>query len=495
MHINDSVDTLQDLTNSLLPGTEGLFHVKETDRIYKWAKEKREWIAIKFKSMYFKQDKNYKNCNKKIRNVNLVIDAPVEKIKNDFFNNIVTMLNKTCETLFKMCKNGDFGDFEETKQILNNKSFVENICKSKKQKNGLGFKNFYRNLGFKDYKFINKKGKQVIEKVEKMSIPKRGFLRWAQERILAILERFPNLKQFKRPKKIEDCARLYNSQVKIKNGIIKIMPFYKQEYYEYPLKVFRKNDRAVTADHEENIFNLLNKKESQGGNLKFSEKQNAFTFTQRLTFESNWKYEPKGFLGFDINKSPESFLFFSKTIEFNGKKTKVIKKNKLDKKIQSLEYQLKDLNSEKGLRKKAKKVHKKLRQLYKSAVLEILNYCEKNELAICIDDLTTGERNGSFGQDKIRSLMVEICEQELIPFVLVPTPYTTRICNSCGHVHPKIDTEIRKFNCQKCNKFLIRDENSAKNIETIGKEIWENGFCLTLIKYKKEFGVDILKHK
>lgn len=491
MHINDSVDTLQDLTNSFPSGTEGLFHVKETDRVYRWAKNKREWGAIKLKSPYFKQDKNYNNSNKKIRNVNLAIDAPVEQIKNDFFNNVVIVLNKTCEILFKMCRDGDFGNFEKTKQILNNKSFVENICKSKKQKNGLGFKNFYRNLGFKDHK----KGKQVIQKVEDMSIPKRGFPRWAQERILAILKRFPNLKQFKRPKKIEGCVRLHDSQVKIKDGIIKIMPFYKHEYYEYPLKIFRKNDRVATGDHEKNIFNLLNEKKSQGGNLKFNEKQNAFILTQRLTFKSNWKYKPKGFLGFDINKSPESFIFFSKTIEFNGEKTKVIKKNKLNKKIQFLENQLKDVNSEKGLRSKAKRIHKKLKQLYRCVILEILNYCKKNQLAICIDDLTTGERNGSFGQDKIRSLMVEICEQENIPFVLVPTPYTTRICNSCGHVHPKIDLDTRKFNCQKCNKFLIRDENSAKNIETIGKEIWENGFCLTLIKYKKEFGVDILKHK
>src|SRR3989344_2131519 len=49
--------------------------------------------------------------------------------------------------------------------------------------------------------------------------------------------------------------------------------------------------------------------------------------------------------------------------------------------------------------------------------------------------------------------------------------YTTRDCNFCGHRNRKLFLRQRQFCCEKCNKELPRDYNSAINILVRGKEL------------------------
>src|SRR3989344_3137142 len=53
----------------------------------------------------------------------------------------------------------------------------------------------------------------------------------------------------------------------------------------------------------------------------------------------------------------------------------------------------------------------------------------------------------------------------------VDPSYTTRDCNFCGHRNRKLFLRQRQFCCERCNKELPRDYNSAINILVRGKEL------------------------
>ena len=72
--------------------------------------------------------------------------------------------------------------------------------------------------------------------------------------------------------------------------------------------------------------------------------------------------------------------------------------------------------------------------------------------------------------------------------MLVPTPYTTRVCHACGHLHGKISVGVREFECEECGVKLVRDQNSAVNIEHRGKIIWKEGVEAAEEKFKEKHG-------
>lgn len=233
-----------------------------------------------------------------------------------------------------------------------------------------------------------------------------------------------------------------------------------------------------------------------GGQLNF--RANRAFYTARATIPVTWKYQPKDFVGFDCNKSKETFLTWSKPIIFFGDELKVLKKthSKLER-VFSIEKSLKELNGienkKSKIRRKIKLKHKYHEKEYVLIVKEILDYFESNNFGIIIDMLSCGARTGTFGQDKLCSLLVRECENRGIPYILCPTPYTTRLCNVCGHLHGKIELSVRKFDCQGCGIELNRDDNAAKNIEARGKLIWELGLAKVEEDFLKKYKVSLFK--
>lgn len=237
-------------------------------------------------------------------------------------------------------------------------------------------------------------------------------------------------------------------------------------------------------------------KNNPGGQLKFL--KNKTFFTCRVEVPVVWKYEPVDFIGFDFNKTKETFMTFSNNINLFGEITDIIPKTHLLlTQARKLDEELKELNKIKQkkhkIRIKIKKTHARHEKLFISIVDKVIDHCEKNKVCICIDNLTCGARTGSFGQDKVKKLLIKNCENKGIPFVIVPTPYTTRLCNKCEHLHDTIPPDIREFNCNSCRVNLLRDPNSAINIEKRGKQIWEIGIGKVDDIFKEKYGKSIFK--
>jgi hypothetical protein len=231
-------------------------------------------------------------------------------------------------------------------------------------------------------------------------------------------------------------------------------------------------------------------------------------FSLKAEIYYEWLFKPRTFIGIDVNKSKDQFVVFSKPIMFFGEKTKVISKKHPELlKIVEQEKLLAQKNAEIGqskgsvnakkrrkLRNKVEDLHKDLKKRYRKIALEIVTYLKANNMCICLDTVKTGQKNGSFGQDKIIPLVKDLCEDQRIPHVMVPTPYTTRTCHKCLHVHGKIPRRVREFECEACGKKLLRDDNAAKVIEKRGKQIWMKGLADYNKEFKKQCDKSILKY-
>jgi transposase len=466
--------------------SECRYYVVDEDLLYKFDKKKKGWMPSPKQSEY---NKNRKTQFEVLRDVKLLLEASIESINCRVFNVIIKYQKKICRSLYNLVEKGKI---PLIKILVYDKSFPEKICRPFSE-GGLGLTSFFSDLNFPCQTMQNGKTKTP----EEMTAPKRGFLKPVYEASQAIIKRFKgckrkDIKNIRFPYPSDKCIRLHASQVSLdkKNKRISIFPFGFKKSFSSKFSVYRRGYK-LSAQEENKILNFVNFE--NGGNLQII--KNKVIFHVMARFTNKWLYSPEDFLGFDINKSGNSFLTFSREISYLGVLTKVIMKSELDSEIQSLEEQLRQLNKI-GFktRGQVKSIHKRLEKLYFPLVREIADYCKKNKLCICIDNLKSGKKNGSFGQDKIILLLVRLCEKERIPFVLVPTPYTTQLCSICNYVAGKIPLGVREFDCHKCNAHIYRDENAAKNIENIGKSIWFDGLYETYFKYLA-YNANILKYR
>jgi hypothetical protein len=221
--------------------------------------------------------------------------------------------------------------------------------------------------------------------------------------------------------------------------------------------------------------------EPMGGNLVIN-KKNQSKFIVQIKYPIKWKYEPKQFLGIDMNKDPRYWMVFNKKIEFYKKS--IISKPK---KIKELENEILLLNNQKNeknlvkakqrrwIRKKIEKKHKQHNEMCKIYCEEIIKFCENNEFALAIDHLTCGADTGSFGQDKLVHNLVLLCEEKGIPYILVPTPYTSKVCFKCKSKTKDENRTGDKIKCHVCNKIINAHCNASNNIAYFGKSIMNKG--------------------
>lgn len=213
-----------------------------------------------------------------------------------------------------------------------------------------------------------------------------------------------------------------------------------------------------------------------------------WVFSTKATIPYEWTYEPVHSIGFDLNKTGKTWLTFSEPFEFDGDQKQSIK---LPTEIKKVIERIRTLNREisnreirsaqrSAVRRKWKACHQRLEKLCYPICDRILNYVVKRKLLLCIDGLSCGARTGSFGQDKIISFLVKRCEDQGIPFVVVPTPDTTKTCSFCGNMKKLLPSE-RDYECDTCGLMIGRDVNSAINIAMRGWDIWHNGIA----KYNK----------
>lgn len=215
-----------------------------------------------------------------------------------------------------------------------------------------------------------------------------------------------------------------------------------------------------------------------GGNLVRSGDKWWFTAVATIPFE--WQYEPEQAIGFDLNKTPKFFITLSEKIKFDGEERDTLPHSKAitshAKKLTKLNEEIKDetLTSKqrRAVRKKWHKAHLKMERLCKPYCDQIISQAKEKKALLCIDDLSCGARTGSFGQDKVVSMLTKMCEDQGVPYIAVPTPYTSKVCNKCKAKGERPNPDV--VECPNCGT-VAAHHNAAKNIAEWGMKIWKEG--------------------
>lgn len=121
------------------------------------------------------------------------------------------------------------------------------------------------------------------------------------------------------------------------------------------------------------------------------------------------------------------------------------------------------------------KVHNKLKIMLKPYAMKIIQKALKRQSLVTGDGLTTGQTNGSFGQDKIQALLMTECQNNGIPYYNVNPAYSSQRCSKCGHTEEGNRPDTETFKCLKCGHEAISHENAAENIAIYGRMMYNAG--------------------
>jgi transposase len=293
---------------------------------------------------------------------------------------------------------------------------------------------------------------------------------------------------FKRNKtKKLPTMRIAEKGIHIKDRFVQIkedhllLPYHKQEKGMVPeLKIpFSKcTNISMLSD--------LDIKKGVAGNVNL--KQGFFMCTASIEVDPLYEFETQ--ISFDINKDKNYWISFgdgevlsmpndiAEELESLRLLNEIVSnKNRHDSKMNS---------SQRGFfRRRWKNQHKKIEKMIEPYVMKIIDKAIETKALICIDNVTTGAANGSFGQDKITKLLQVKCENLRIPFYGVPTFYTSQKCSECGYCDPK-NRDGENFNCKECDYSEVSHINAAKNIRNRALLFYKNGVPFGMYNNKEE---------
>jgi transposase len=227
-----------------------------------------------------------------------------------------------------------------------------------------------------------------------------------------------------------------------------------------------------------------------GGNFQLKQR----VFVAQLQKNVDAQYDPVDFLGFDINLEKGCWLVFNKNHDELNKYMnmpedikdlvqKIKEQNKIlaDKRL-PVKQRIYRTKQRRKQRYVWKEMHKELNKKCRKIAQEIIDLCIKNKYCLCIDNLASGEKNGTFGQDHLVELLKTMCENQRAPFYSIPTPYTSQTCSECGYKDAK-NRNRNSFKCLKCYYDDDSHSNAAKNIANFGKKFYDN-----MLPFARSFG-------
>ncbi|MAH50968.1 hypothetical protein CMI37_34445 [Candidatus Pacearchaeota archaeon] len=224
--------------------------------------------------------------------------------------------------------------------------------------------------------------------------------------------------------------------------------------------------------------------EAKGGIISFKKNELVLVADKVVTYD-----KVKTWVGIDINKSPDNWLYFSKKIDgkYNFPKPKDILE--IEEYIRSTQKKISKDRSIKskqrsGLRKKWNKAHARHQKMISDFIfekLEKLKTSSKSSVGIGIDTVGTGQKNGTFGQDKVIVAAQKFCRANGMAHYFVPTPFTSQRCNKCGNVSKQALRKLikDKYICVKCSHKCHADLNAARNIAAFAKVLQDSDFEMT----------------
>ena len=241
------------------------------------------------------------------------------------------------------------------------------------------------------------------------------------------------------------------------------------------LKFDKKTNRTISGENNKYI----------GGNLDLRKRLLVITIDSEFQMPDSEK-----FISFDINKNKKHFMTFSEPVNEKYHFKKPDELAKVEAAIHHLNDHINDpkISSQQRKRKRKRCIinHKKSKNILRKYVESILSQKEFQNKVVCIDTPATGQSNGTFGQDKIPDLCVQYCLKNGMPFILVPTPYTSKRCNSCGEINGE-NRNGDKFKCVKCGHEDHSDINAAKNIKQFGEYLYDHEDYTAAEKATKQY--------
>ena len=230
---------------------------------------------------------------------------------------------------------------------------------------------------------------------------------------------------------------------------------------------------------EQELKDYLDEAEKSDFGGNYIVKQNCIVAAMQIPFKPS--YEPVEALGTDFNKSEKDRIVLSNGVKYPATKKQI----DLEKEIKSLKKLLGEKDKpvserkitskqRRTLRKKDKRLHNKQRVAYTETVNEIVQFAIENKLLLCIDSVGTGQKNGTFGQDKIKQLLLTECQNQSIPYYVVPCKDTSRRCPECGHIHSDNRVNTDNFSCKECGYTEDAQLVGALNIKYYGEWLYKS---------------------
>ena len=406
------------------------------------------------------------------------------ELKNTHEKTVIA-LNEISGIIRNMLVKEEIVKIEKHKLVMNN-NFMSQFMKTttikpKDKKRMLQLQNnIIRDTDIKDI------CKDVFSKIQdpqnKNESYNRTLVKYILERYSGYLKRNKNVRKGKIPQiRIHREKNIYfkdNSAKLCKNDLVLI----EKGPRELMLKTL---DGHTTVKYSNSIRESELRGCGFGGNLTYHPKTKTYCMIGAVDIKFKPLYEPKGYLSFDLNKTPQHWI-----VLFDGQNTKTIS---MPKKIKKLTKEIAEANKlladklkpikERLYRTKQRRkqrtlwleTHKKLKGQVQIVSRKIVNKAKKLKLLLCIDSVKGGDQMGTFAQDYLIPQIQTICENEGVPFYVVPCKNTSRMCSQCGYTKKINRKTTNEFECKKCKHAEISHHNAAKNIRNIGIKFHKAG--------------------
>ena len=307
-----------------------------------------------------------------------------------------------------------------------------------------------------------------------------------------VINRYQSYK--KRNKKLPSYVEFKKDTINIKKNYIRYCDcenaIFLRDLHNNVIKLNIEETKSVLVHKEIWLDKLKAKKTKASSDLK------TITFAANIMFKHRQiipivkiketdAYCAKSFFAIDINKSDKDWLTFNMPIDGSMVYPKPASIKEAETKIKKIEKAINDSLSLKPHERKGKGVrvdhpefkgkifkctsdgrrrlrlywkdaHKKLQKaINKLDMLKrIERFCVENQLGFAHDDVASGQKNGTFSQDKLKIYWVARAREARFPFEIVNPAYTSQECPQCGHRSPKnrVKDDFKCLNCDYENE-------------------------------------------
>lgn len=237
-------------------------------------------------------------------------------------------------------------------------------------------------------------------------------------------------------------------------------------------------DNNLTAEQKSGKKNVA-------GNLKLKQ-NNVGEFMVAYDTSFDTAYEPIGFISYDHNMQQLLWIVCNLPIFDNNSHTlptpdEIVELcdqirhdndiiNDRNKKVPERKYRTKDRTK---ARKRRDINHRKLNTCIGIIAQMLIDAAVERKYLLCIDGVATGATTGTFGQDHLIEELKKRCENQKIPYYIIPPAYTSQRCSKCKEVDPDNRKAVDEFKCVHCGHEEGAHINAAKNIAWEGARLYK----------------------